>query len=192
MKQVDLIIQNKTGLHARPAKVLVNLAKQFKADITILHGEKKANAKSMVSILTLGATRGSRITVQVSGEDEEKALVELETAIQAGLGDVDEPAAPQPVSPPPVEIIKTPAPPAAPRVDGAIYGAAAAPGIAVGSVFHFQQVDIDLNNAAALAGRSLVNLREALDCAREQLTALCEQMPGRKMAAEAAIFEAHM
>ena len=55
MKQLELVIRNQTGLHARPAKVLVNLAKQFKSDIRIQCKDKRANAKSMVSVLTLGA-----------------------------------------------------------------------------------------------------------------------------------------
>src|SRR5512138_3390067 len=87
MKQIELVIQNQTGLHARPAKVLVNLAKQFKSIISIQHAGKKANAKSMVSVLTLGAVRGSNIVVHVDGEDEDKALAEIEAAIRAGLGD---------------------------------------------------------------------------------------------------------
>src|SRR5512138_3866066 len=87
MKQIELVIQNRTGLHARPAKVLVNLAKQFQSDVRIIYGEKKVNAKSMVSVLTLGASCGVQITLVVSGEDEDKALVEIEAAIRAGLGD---------------------------------------------------------------------------------------------------------
>ncbi len=52
MKQLDLIIQNPTGLHARPAAVFVNTAKQFQANIRVQHGPKKANAKSVISVLT--------------------------------------------------------------------------------------------------------------------------------------------
>ena len=81
MKQIEIVIHNRTGLHARPAKVLVNLAKQFKSNISLQHAEKKANAKSMVSVLTLGAVCGSAIIVQASGEDEEKAIAEIEAAI---------------------------------------------------------------------------------------------------------------
>ena len=83
MKQIELVIQNQTGLHARPAKVLVNLAKQFKSSISLLHGSKKANAKSMVSVLTLGAAKGSNITLQVDGVDEEQALADIEAAIRS-------------------------------------------------------------------------------------------------------------
>src|SRR5690349_23242553 len=70
MKQIEIVIHNRTGLHARPAKVLVNLAKQFKSDIRLQYGEKKANAKSMVSVLTLGAVSGSQITLQVDRSEE--------------------------------------------------------------------------------------------------------------------------
>jgi phosphocarrier protein FPr len=100
MKQIELVIQNQTGLHARPAKVLVNLAKQFKSNISLQHGSRKANAKSMVSVLTLGAVCGSDITVQADGVDEEKALVEIEAAIRAGLGDPDTHVEPQPAPSP--------------------------------------------------------------------------------------------
>ena len=60
MKQLEITINNETGLHARPAKTLVNLVKQFKSDIVIRHGEKKANAKSLISVLTLGASQSTQ------------------------------------------------------------------------------------------------------------------------------------
>ena len=107
MKQLEIVIHNPTGLHARPAKVLVKLAKQFKSDIKITHGEKTANAKSMVSVLTLGASKGSKVTVMVDGEDEETALAEIEAAIRSGLGDEDvsvEAKSPETVSVPPPKV----------------------------------------------------------------------------------------
>ncbi|HLF75186.1 MAG TPA: phosphoenolpyruvate--protein phosphotransferase, partial [Anaerolineales bacterium] len=190
MKEIQLVIQNPTGLHARPAKVLVNLAKQFESDIRIQHAGKRANAKSMVSVLTLGAVQGSGITVQASGADEEQAIAEIEAAIHSGLGDSDfhvEPppapvraAAPAP-TPQPVE---SPAP-------GLIKGVAAAPGIAVGPVFHFQQVELDLENAEAQSTGARMDLVEALARAKTELTELYEQMKARKLGDEAAIFEAH-
>ncbi|HEX5836312.1 MAG TPA: phosphoenolpyruvate--protein phosphotransferase [Anaerolineales bacterium] len=189
MKQVELVIQNQTGLHARPAKVLVALAKQFKSTISLLHGAKKANAKSMVSVLTLGAIRGSEITVQVDGVDEETAIMELEAAIRAGLGDNDVHAGPAPV--------KKETPVAIPEVleasePGVIKGVGAAPGIAVGPVFHFQQVEIDLDQHETQRAEGQMSLAEALDCAKIQLTELHQEMTKKKLGAEAAIFEAHM
>src|SRR6266540_3615085 len=137
MKQIELVILNETGLHARPAKVLVNLAKQFKSTISLQHKGKRANAKSMVSVLTLGAVRGSDITVQAEGVDEETAIAELEVAIRAGLGDNDGHPEPKPIP------AKTEAPavihPGTENLElGVIKGVGAAPGIAVGPIFHFQ------------------------------------------------------
>ena len=63
MIQFSVVVQNPTGLHARPAKTFVNAAKQFQSKIRVQHGEKNANAKSMISMLTLGAERGAEITI---------------------------------------------------------------------------------------------------------------------------------
>ena len=128
MKQIELVIQNETGLHARPAKVLVKLAKQFKSSVNLQYGSKKANAKSMVSVLTLGAGKGSNITLMVDGIDEDQALADIEAAIRAGLGDADHEA--------PVEARSAPVekePPTVARKDhetaepGVIKGVGAAP-----------------------------------------------------------------
>ncbi len=191
MKQVELVIQNQTGLHARPAKVLVTLAKQFKSTISLLHGAKKANAKSMVSVLTLGAVRGSEIIVQADGADEETAIAELEAAIRAGLGDnvaypEAEPATAKKETPIFVQQAVEPSEP------GVIKGVGAAPGIAVGPVFHFQQVEIDLDQHETRLAEGQMSLAEALDCAKKQLTELHQEMTKKKLGAEAAIFEAHM
>lgn len=144
MKQIELVLQNPTGLHARPAKVLVNLAKQFKAEIGLHHGAKRANAKSMVSVLTLGAVKGSCITIQVNGEDEDHAIAELEAAFLSGLGDTETPVEPQPAaSAVPVtaraEPSAIPAQTVQAHAPGVIKGVGAAPGIAVGPISTFNK-----------------------------------------------------
>jgi phosphocarrier protein HPr len=68
MLEKNLTITNKTGLHARPASLLVNMIKSSECDITIKFGEKSANAKSMLNLLALGLKNGSEITVVVNGE----------------------------------------------------------------------------------------------------------------------------
>src|SRR5512142_2549458 len=84
---IELVISNRTGLHARPAKEFVNLAKRFAADIRVHHGGRKANGKSLVSLLTLGVKRGSAIRIEAEGADREQALQALAEAIAAGLGE---------------------------------------------------------------------------------------------------------
>src|SRR5579859_123827 len=195
MKQIEVVLQNQTGLHARPAKVLVNLAKQFKSDINLQHGAKRANAKSMVSVLTLGAVSGSGLTVQATGVDEEKAIAEIEAAILQGLGDND--AASNGAAEHVAEAgpASTPIAPArssqAPLGPGVIQGTGAAPGIAVGPLFHFRPVEFDVEQAEA-AGAGQLDLVSALGRARAQLAVLHQQMTDKQLGAEAAIFEAHM
>jgi phosphotransferase system HPr (HPr) family protein len=87
MKAVDLTIVNPTGLHARPAAVFVKTAKSYKSEIKIQHGPKKVNAKSVISVLSLGVETGGQIRLFIEGEDEDAALTELTAAIEAGLGD---------------------------------------------------------------------------------------------------------
>lgn len=191
MKQIELVIQNKTGLHARPAKVLVNLAKQFKSDISLQHKGKRANAKSMVSVLTLGAVNGSDIIVQANGVDEEKAITEIESAIRSGLGDNDshmEAESAPSKKEAPVKVPQT----TEPVEPGVIKGVGAAPGIAVGPVFHFRQVEYDLNNVDTFSSDNQLDLTEALARAKTQLAELHQQMNAKKLGAEAAIFEAHI
>src|SRR5215213_374547 len=87
MKQLDLIIRNRTGLHARPARVFVDIAKQFQSTIRIGHGQKLVNAKSLISVLTLGVASGQQISIDVDGADEAAAIAALEAAVWSGLGE---------------------------------------------------------------------------------------------------------
>ena len=188
MHQIELVVQNQTGLHARPAKVLANLAKQFRADVSIQCAEKRANAKSMLSVLTLGAGCGSRITLQANGEDEDDALIKISEAIAAGLGDVLEGA------PAPAAAVPAPAPApaeAAPAGPGVIRGVAAAPGIAVGPAFHYRVAEVDLDQIEQRPRDGILSLEQALADARAQLDELNRKMEKRKLGAEGAIFGAH-
>src|SRR5689334_1367596 len=72
--EIHLVIINKVGLHVRPARLLVQTAAQFQSQIRIEHGEKVANAKSIVGVLKLGAIRGQTIVVRAEGEDAEEAV----------------------------------------------------------------------------------------------------------------------
>ena len=199
MKQLELVIENQTGLHARPAQVLVKLAKQFKADIRIECNQKRANGKSMVSVLTLGAVCGSRVSVEADGEDEDVALTRIAEAIRSKLGDVDAPAshpAAGPAAAPSAaasgsQASSQPKPEQAlQKLAGSIYGVGAGPGIAVGPLFQFQSDDLTRINLELLAGSEQLSLDEALPRARQQLAALHRQMVEKKLGAEAAIFEA--
>lgn len=192
MKQIELVIRNKTGLHARPARVLVDIAKQFRSTIRIGHGAKQVNGKSLISILTLGVESGQRISIDVDGEDEAAALTALEAAVLSGLG--DEPEALW-ESAPTVSVEPTGAP-AGPLARPAgqpnvVQGVAGAPGIAIGPVHQFRRAEIVVQELAGGIAEERSRLHAALDEAREQLVTLREQMQMRSANGEAAIFEVH-
>jgi phosphocarrier protein HPr len=67
-------VENQMGLHTRPAKEIVKLAGSFQSVITFQKDSKTANAGSFISVLTLGAPKGTEIQVNADGEDEKQAL----------------------------------------------------------------------------------------------------------------------
>lgn len=73
----EVIVKSSTGLHARPATLLVKKASSFKSDINIEHNGKKANVKSLIGVLSLGVTKDSKIVVIASGDDETLAAEEI-------------------------------------------------------------------------------------------------------------------
>ncbi len=77
MAETTITIIHEVGLHARPAALFVQRAKQFTSDIRVKFGETVANAKSIMSILTLGVNQGGVITIYAQGEDEDKAIAGL-------------------------------------------------------------------------------------------------------------------
>lgn len=68
------IVKNPTGLHARPAGALVKKAATFAGDIALKKGDKSVNAKSLMTVLALGLSAGSEITVTASGDNAEEAV----------------------------------------------------------------------------------------------------------------------
>lgn len=82
-------IVNQLGLHARAAAQLVKLASSFKSQITLKRADNSviADAKSILSVLTLAAPKGTEIFVTVEGSDEEKALNSVEDIFQKGFGE---------------------------------------------------------------------------------------------------------
>ena len=77
MIEATIILNNKSGLHARPAAKLVSSAKKFKSNITLTKNGKEADAKSILKILSLGAEKGDQLLIKVMGEDEKKVYQSL-------------------------------------------------------------------------------------------------------------------
>jgi len=77
MVSKEVTVKSATGLHARPATLLVKKASSFKSDINIEFDGKKANVKSLIGVLSLGVTKNATINVTASGDDEALALEEI-------------------------------------------------------------------------------------------------------------------
>lgn len=73
----DFTISNEVGLHARPASQLCALCKRFESDFKGYTRKKTFNPKSVISILATEIKKGTNITIEVNGADEEKAMDEL-------------------------------------------------------------------------------------------------------------------
>ena len=86
-KKVTLLVQNRLGLHARPAALFVQAANRFKSDIEVQKGKEKVNGKSIMGIMTLAAGRGSQITIRATGPDAVKAITELTNLVRGDFGE---------------------------------------------------------------------------------------------------------
>ena len=77
MTEQTIIISNRAGIHARPAAVLVQAAKDFQSNIYFEKDKDKINAKSIMGILTLAAAYKTELKIVAEGEDEEQAVEAL-------------------------------------------------------------------------------------------------------------------
>ncbi len=83
MQQIDLLIKNKLGLHARASAKLSQLASQFPCEVWLSRNGRKVNAKSIMGVMMLAAAKGATIGVETNGEREQEAI----NAIQALIDD---------------------------------------------------------------------------------------------------------
>lgn len=81
MVRKDLMIINKLGLHARAAAKLVSTASRFGCKVMIGTAAKSADAKSIMGVMMLGASKGTPVFIETDGSDEEAALEAVETLI---------------------------------------------------------------------------------------------------------------
>lgn len=77
MIEKEVVVKNGSGLHARPATLLVKKASGFKSDVSIEYNGKKANVKSLIGVLSLAVTKDATIKVVASGDDEALAVDEI-------------------------------------------------------------------------------------------------------------------
>ncbi|QVM97552.1 phosphoenolpyruvate--protein phosphotransferase [Pseudomonas sp. SORT22] len=172
-------LANAHGLHARPAKELAQLAKNFDGEIRLRlvdSGQPAVSAKSLSKLLSLGARRGQMLEIIAEPAIAGDALPALLAAIEAGLGEEVEALAP--VVEAVIEVIAEPelVPPAAGAL---IHGVAAAPGIASGPA-HIQvlrEFDYPLRGESLPIERQ--RLQQALSNVNQEIEALTQRSPAK-------------
>ena len=87
MKKEKVILQNETGLHARPAAELVKLANSFNCDVNITANGRTVSAKSILGIMSLGIKASTEIEIECNGEEEENAINEIIQAFNNKFGE---------------------------------------------------------------------------------------------------------
>jgi phosphocarrier protein len=80
-------IQNRHGLHARPAAEVVKAASRFQSDITLVRDDMEVNGKSIMGVMMLAAECGATVTLRASGPDAEQAVAALETLVNNKFGE---------------------------------------------------------------------------------------------------------
>jgi len=81
----DIVINNKLGLHARPAAIFVQIANKYESEVSIKKGKYEVNGKSIMGIMMLAAGKGAKIKLVVNGEDAHDAIEELSNILLSDL-----------------------------------------------------------------------------------------------------------
>jgi len=87
MIEVEVMITNKLGLHARPAAKLVQTASNFISSIVLIKENLEVNAKSIMGVMMLAAEMGSKIVIRVDGSDENEALKAVAQVFNSKFGE---------------------------------------------------------------------------------------------------------
>ena len=77
----ELVVQNKLGIHARPAAMFVKTANRYECEISVEKDGEKVNGKSIMGLMMLAAGPGSKLTVHAEGDDAAKAVNDLEILV---------------------------------------------------------------------------------------------------------------
>ncbi|MGM0370134.1 MAG: HPr family phosphocarrier protein [Bacillota bacterium] len=87
MKKQTVVIQNETGLHARPASMLVDMAGNYESSINLVYDGQEVNAKSIMGVMSLGISHEGEVVIEATGPDEEEAVQSIVELIESGFGE---------------------------------------------------------------------------------------------------------
>ena len=87
MLKQDVVIINKLGLHARASAKLTQLASQHPCEVWITRNTRRINAKSIMGVMMLAAAKGSTISIETNGEQEQEAMTAIVALINNYFGE---------------------------------------------------------------------------------------------------------
>ena len=176
----SITCQNPTGLHARPAAAIVQAAKKYQSQVHIFKGDQKANAKSVVSILSLSVQYQDQMRIEAEGVDAQAAVSEVIAVIQAGQHETE------------TVVAKTISTGIGQKNE--FLGVMASPGKVFGRIFQFEQKNIVVqkSNQAIDAEKEIQKLGSALDQAFAQIETMMKGLDPKKDQEKLTIFEAHL
>lgn len=184
MKTIQIPISNPTGLHARPAKYFVNLTKTFQSDIWVEFGEKKVNAKSLISLLTLGVKTNQEILIHAEGLDEESAIESIRSEILNGLGEKfsaeSSHAKPQPIQKQENSAEKN-----------ILCGLPVSPGIVIGKAYLYHREKINVIREFTTLNEELSVFEQAIQQLKHQIETIKTEMGKTMKPEEVDILDAH-
>jgi phosphocarrier protein FPr len=186
-EQLELVVGNRLGLHARPAARFVSVANQFASQITLSKAGKQANAKSINQVATLGVRQFDEVVVTARGPDAAQALIAIQALADDNFGDKDDE----------LEEAMTPAVPPPPATQtlsgGALLGIAASPGIAIGPAYQYRPrlPEVETHSIGNPA-EEWQRLKAAITVTMAEIQQLHQAAVEQVGPAEAAIFEAHL
>jgi len=185
-REIRLTVNNRLGLHARPAAQFVGTASRFKSQIRVQNLTRNTEAvrgDSINQVATLGVRQGHELQITATGIDAQEVLTALQTLIINNFGEDNTIVELPPAVPPEVT----------PPQQGEIIGIAASPGIAIAPIVHYQSATI------AITEYHIENvqiewqrLQSAMQIAKQEIQTLLSHASIQIGDADAAIFDAHL
>jgi phosphocarrier protein len=83
----EVTIDNRNGLHARPAAMFVKISSRYRADVWVEKDGERVNGKSIMGLMMLAAGKGSKLSIHAEGADAEKAVAEIKNLVETRFGE---------------------------------------------------------------------------------------------------------
>jgi phosphocarrier protein len=80
-------IDNRNGLHARPAAMFVKISSRYRAEVWVEKDGERVNGKSIMGLMMLAAGKGSKLTIHAEGVDADKAVAEIKSLVETRFGE---------------------------------------------------------------------------------------------------------